>query len=192
MFRPFRSSFSEPAQAGERFEGQFSMWGRHKHRGSPGGSWGDEPRTRRGDIKYSLLELLSERPQHGYELIKELEARRGGFRRPSPGSVYPTLQMLEEGGYLTSEEIDGKRVYTITESGTQFLSDRHQQLGSRTATNRFTDGKPAPLIELRRSLTELNDAVVQVARSGNVEQADRVRELLVGVKREIYKLLSEQ
>lgn len=50
-------------------------------------------------------------------LIKELEARRGGFRRLSPGSVYPTFQMLEEAGYLTSEQVDGKRVYTITESG---------------------------------------------------------------------------
>jgi DNA-binding PadR family transcriptional regulator len=123
--------------------------------------------------------------------MKELEARRGGFRRPSPGSVYPTLQMLEEGGYLTSEEVDGKRVYTITESGRQFLSDRSQQSDSRTEDDRFTDGKPAKLIELRRTLTEVNDAVTQVARSGNLEQANRVRDLLVQVKREIYKLLAE-
>ena len=93
------------------------MSGRHGHKDSSTGGWGDEPRTRRGDIKFILLELLSERPQHGYELIKELEARRGGFRRLIPGSVYQTLQMLEEGGYVTSEEVDGKRVYTITESG---------------------------------------------------------------------------
>jgi DNA-binding PadR family transcriptional regulator len=75
-------------------------------------------------------------------LIKELEARRGGFRRPSPGSVYPTLQMLEEGGYLTSEEVDGKRVYTITESGRQFLSDRNQQSHSRNTSRQFC-GKQA-------------------------------------------------
>jgi DNA-binding PadR family transcriptional regulator len=191
MFRPFHRRFSEPAWAGEGFGNSFFMSGRHGHRGSFGGGWGDEPRTRRGDIKFILLELLAERPQHGYELIKELEARRGGFRRPSPGSVYPTLQMLEEGGYLTSEEVEGKRVYTITERGRQLLSDRNQQ-SPRNADECFTASKSSELIELRRTLTEVNDAVTQVARSGNLEQANRVRDLLVQVKREIYKLLAEE
>lgn len=101
-------------------------------------------------------------------LIKELEARGGGFRRLSPGSVYPTLQMLEESGYLTSEQIEGKRVYTIAQSGKQLLSDRHEQSDSRHPDDRFTQGKPSELIELRRTLTELNDAVTQVARSAMV------------------------
>jgi DNA-binding PadR family transcriptional regulator len=192
MFRHFYSRSFTPAWAGEGFGNPFFMHGRHGGRGRFGGGWGEEPRTRRGDIKFILLELLSERPQHGYELIKELEARRGGFRRPSPGSVYPTLQMLEEGGYLTSEEVDGKRVYTITESGRQLLSDRRQQLGSSHAYDRSTDSAPSELIELRRTLTELNDAVAQVARSGNLERAKRVRDLLAQVRREIYQLLAEQ
>lgn len=192
MFRPFHSRILIPAWAGEAPGNRFFMSGRHGRRGSFGEGWGDEPRTRRGDIKFILLGLLSERPQHGYELMKELEARRGGFRRASPGSVYPTLQMLEEGGYLTSEEVEGKRVYTITDSGRQFLSDRNQQSHSRNAHDSFAESKPSELIELRRTLTELNDAVTQVARSGNLEQANRVRDLLVQVKREIYKLLAEQ
>ncbi len=191
MFRPFHPPFSRPAWAGEGPSHHFFMGGRHGHRGPGGGSWGDEPRTRRGQIKFMLLELLSERPQHGYELMNELEARRGGFRRPSPGSVYPTLQMLEEGGYLTSEEIEGKRVYTITESGRQFLSDRPQR-DARSPHDRSTGDKPSELIELRHTLTQLNDAVAQVARSGNGEHANQVRELLAQVKREIYKLLAEQ
>ena len=192
MFKQFHPRFSVPAWAEEGLSNQFFMSGRHGGRGSSGGGWGDEPRTRRGDIKFILLGLLSERSQHGYELIKELEARRGGFRRPSPGSVYPTLQMLEEGGYLTSEEVEGKRVYTITESGRQFLSDRNQHSHSSNAHDNFTENKPSELIELRQTLTQLNDAVTQVARSGNLEQANRVRDLLVQVKREIYKLLAEQ
>ena len=191
MFSPFHPRFSVPAWAGEGPVNPFFMSRRHGHRGAFGGGWGDEPRTRRGDIKFILLALLSERPQHGYELMKELEARRGGFRRPSPGSVYPTLQMLEEGGYLTSEEVDGKRVYTITESGRQFLSDRNQQANLGNVHD-FTESQPYELMELRRTLTELNDAVAQVARSGHLEQANRVRELLVQAKREIYKLLAEQ
>lgn len=193
MFRPFHSRSFEPAWAGETCEAPFFMSRRHRpeHRGPLGGDWGDEPRTRRGDIKFILLGLLAERPQHGYELMKELEARRGGFRRPSPGSVYPTLQMLEEGGYLTSEEVEGKRVYTITESGRQFLSDRPQP-HSQGPHDRFADDKATDLIELRRTVTELNDAIAQVARNGNSEQTNRVRDLLVQVKREIYKLLAEQ
>ncbi|WP_242051301.1 PadR family transcriptional regulator [Nostoc spongiaeforme] len=173
---------------------QFSMSGRHGHghRGSFGGGWGEEPRTRRGDIKFMLLGLLSERPQHGYELIKELENRRGGFRKLSPGSVYPTLQMLEEGGYLTSEQVEGKRVYTITDSGRQLLSDRQQQSHSQNPQDSCTENKSSELMELRQTLTQLNDAVAQIARSGNLEQANRIRELLVQVKREIYKLLAEQ
>jgi DNA-binding PadR family transcriptional regulator len=192
MFRPFNPRFPEPVWAAEGFGTPFFMSGRQGRRGPFRGGWGDEPRTRRGDIKFILLEQLAERPQHGYELIKELEARRGGFRRPSPGSVYPTLQMLEEGGYLTSEEIEGKRIYTITDTGRQLLSDRPQQSDSRNAGDRFADHKPSQLIELRRTLTEVNDAVTQVARSGNPEQANRVRDLLAQVKREIYKLLAEE
>jgi DNA-binding PadR family transcriptional regulator len=188
MFRPFHSHFSEPAWAGEGFGSPFFMSGRHGH-GRHREGWGDGPRTPRGDIKFLLLALLAERAQHGYELIKALEARQGGFRRPSPGSVYPTLQMLEEGGYLTSEEVEGKRVYTITDEGRQLLSDRPD---CRSAGDRFADRKPSELIELRRTLTEVNDAVTQVARSGNSDQANRVRELLIQVKREIYKLLSEE
>jgi DNA-binding PadR family transcriptional regulator len=102
--------------------------------------------------------------------------------------------MLEESGYLTSEQIEGKRVYTIAESGKQLLSDRAQQNEQSNAKHphdRFTQDKPSELIELRRTLTELNDAVTQIARSANVEQGNRVRELLAQVKREIYKILAE-
>lgn len=182
--------FHVPAWAGVGSDNQFFMSGRHGRRGSSKGGWGDEPRTRRGEMKFILLGLLSERPQHGYELIKELETRRGGFHRMSPGSVYPTLQMLEEGGYLTSEQVEGKRVYTITNSGRQLLSDRKVQADSRDES--FTESKPSELIELRRALTQVNDAVTQVARSGNLEQALRVCDLLVQVKREIYKFLAEE
>ena len=141
-----------------------------------------------------LLGLLAERPRHGYELIKELEARHGGFRRLSPGSVYPTLQMLEEGGYLTSEQIEGKRVYTMTDSGRQLLSDRTQQTPGNPMdfSRSFRTDKPSELVELGSALTELSDAVTQMARSGNLEQASQVRELLVQVKREIYRMLSNQ
>jgi DNA-binding PadR family transcriptional regulator len=102
--------------------------------------------------------------------------------------------MLEEGGYLTSEQIEDKRVYTVTDSGRQLLSDRTQQTSESPmdSPHRFRTDKPSELVELRSALTELSDAVAQMARSGNLEQASQVRELLVQVKREIYRMLSNQ
>lgn len=161
-------------------------------RGRPGrrgreGNWGDEARTPRGDIKYLLLTLLAEQPQHGYQLIKELEARQGGFYRPSPGSVYPTLQLLEEGGYLTSEQVEGKRVYTITDSGRELLAERDNSGGLKDKVD-----TQQPLIELKDAVMELRAAVMQAARGGNLERVSRVREILKRAKREIYSILAEE
>ena len=160
--------------------------GGRRSRNGRGRDWGDERRTRRGDIKYILLTLLAEQPQHGYELIKQLEARYGGFYRPSPGSVYPTLQLLEEGGYLTSEQIEGKRVYTITDSGRQLLAERNSPID---VIDR--EDKSQQLIELKDAIVDLGAAVMQVARTSNLERIGRVREMLNKVKREIYTILAE-
>ena len=84
--------------------GPFGGRGRHG-----GGAFG---RTRRGEAKFFVLEILAQAPQHGYEIIRAIEEKRGF--RPSPGSIYPTLQMLEEGGFVTGVVHEGKRVYTIT------------------------------------------------------------------------------
>ena len=76
----------------------------------------------RGDLKYVVLSLIKDKPRYGYEVIKALEDKSHGFYAPSPGVVYPTLQMLEEMGYASSTERDGKKVYTITEEGSKFLA----------------------------------------------------------------------
>ncbi len=159
---------------------------RRKSRRFPMGDWKDEQRTPRGDIKYILLSLLAEQPRHGYELIKELETRYGGFWKPSPGSVYPTLQLLEEGGYLTSEQVEGKRVYTITESGRELLAERGD------IQDWMTRRKPQQWRELGDAIADVGAAVMQVARSGNADKISRVREILNRVKREIYTILAEE
>lgn len=169
--------------------------GKHRRDEMFGRGWGDESRTRRGDIKFLLLELLSEHPSHGYDLIKEMENRYGGFRRLSPGSVYPTLQMLEDGGYLTSQQESGKRIYTITDQGRQLLAERVQQETAdspKDAFKSFVKGKPQEFTELRNVAGELAAIVMQVARSGNVERINRLRELLEQVKRDIYLMLAEK
>jgi DNA-binding PadR family transcriptional regulator len=99
-------------------------WSRHWQR-----QW-RRPRRRAavfesGEMKYVILRLIREKPRHGYEIIKELEERFGGWYSPSPGAVYPTLQLLEDQGYLRSDEADGRKVYRITPEGEAFL-DEHR------------------------------------------------------------------
>jgi DNA-binding PadR family transcriptional regulator len=156
---------------------------------------GGRGRRRRGDIKYVLLELLAEQPRHGYELMKELERRHGEFQRISPGSVYPTLQMLEDEGHLTSETVDGKRVYTITESGHGQLAERQQRhagerFGPPWAGFRGPSGGPE-LDALRRCGMALSESAMQVARHGTPEQIRAVTALLDTTRREIYAILAK-
>ena len=80
----------------------------------------------KGDLKYVILDLLKDKPSHGYEIIRALEERFHGFYTPSAGSVYPTLQMLDDMGYVSSSERDGKKVYTITGEGTRFLQEQRE------------------------------------------------------------------
>lgn len=103
-----------------------------------------------------------------------------------PGSVYHTLQLLEEGGCLTREQIEGKRVYTITDSGRELLAERGNQV------NFLDRNKPQQLIELQEALTDLSAAVMQVARISNSNRVSRVREISHRVKREIYTILAEE
>ena len=80
----------------------------------------------KGDLKYVILDLLKDKPSHGYEIIHALEDRFHGFYTPSAGSVYPTLQLLEDMGYVSSSERDGKKVYTITDEGKRFLNEQEK------------------------------------------------------------------
>ena len=109
--------------------------GRHGRGGSPfgpGGPWwarrggpgGPGPRFGRGDLKYELLALLAERPMHGYEMIKALDEQSGGFYTPSAGAVYPSLQLMEDRGWILGQTVDGKKVYTITDAGREALAQQ--------------------------------------------------------------------
>lgn len=82
----------------------------------------------KGDLKYVILDLLKDKPSHGYEIIRALEERSHGFYSPSAGSVYPTLQLLEDMGYVSSTEQDGKKVYAITDEGRGFLKERKENI----------------------------------------------------------------
>ncbi len=160
---------------GRRDRGGFEFgWGRF-----PG-----EQRFRRGDVKFAILETLLERPRHGYDVIRALEAQRVGYR-PSPGSVYPTLQMLEDEGYVTSESVEGKRVYTLTDAGREFLNERPEEASADSEELHDI------LHDLRDAAFRLGAAIWQVAREGDPVAAGKVREIVDRARREVYAILGE-
>ncbi len=98
------------------------------YRNDPCGPWRG-PRGSyygRGNVKFAILDLLKEKPRHGYDIIREMEERSGGVYSPSPGVIYPTLQALEDQDFVKSVEEDGKKVYSITEAGMAYLQGQKE------------------------------------------------------------------
>ena len=141
----------------------FGRWGRRWGGGGFGfgGPFGPGERFfGRGDLKYIILELLKEQPRHGYDIIRALEERMRGRYRPSPGSVYPTLQMLEDLGYVSSSQQEGKKVYTITEEGLRYLNEQQGTIDD--IRSRISAGWDAAQ---RPEVSDLMHEVQQLARA---------------------------
>jgi DNA-binding PadR family transcriptional regulator len=147
-------------------------------------------RRRRGDVRFAILAMLEERPMHGYELIQELEARSGGRWRPSPGSIYPTLQMLEDEGLVTGEEREGRRVFSITDAGRAALAARAEEAGGAAPWDRPSDADD-PFARLREAAFQLGAAAMQVGGTGTDEQVTRTLDILVEARKKIYGILAE-
>ena len=141
---------------------------------------------RRGDIKVALLRTLLDGPAHGYEIIGRLEEKSGGLWRPSPGSVYPTLQMLEEQDLLRSHEQDGKRVYELTDAGrAEAESAQNDQFPWEGAEG--LSGRRA----LRLAFAQLALAMKQVQAAGDSDLVDRAAQILKEARQKLYQLLAE-
>jgi DNA-binding PadR family transcriptional regulator len=143
----------------------------------------------RGDLRYMILKLLADRPMHGYEVMQELAKESGGWYTPSAGSVYPVLQLLQDQGYVESEDRDGKRVYRITDSGREYLKqnqDRVEDVFERVSgfTERFTS---ADMRDLTRSFMRFAQVSFEeaVRRAGNAEALARIKEILDRATREM-------
>ena len=144
-------------------------------------------RVRRGDVRSAILALLDDRPMHGYEMIQELEERTGGRWTPSAGSIYPTLQLLEDEGLVTAEEVDGRKVYSLTDSGKEAVPERTE--GGQPWEQGDED---SPRFEARKELFKLMGAAKQLARAGNEEQLTKAAEILKDARRKLYGLLAEE
>src|SRR3954468_9651682 len=152
-----------------------------------GGRGHGRHRVRRGDVRSAILALLDDRPMHGYEMIQELEERTGGRWTPSAGSIYPTLQLLEEEGLVTAEEVEGRKVYSLTETGKEAAPDRTE--GGRPWEQGDED---SPRFEARKEMFKLMGAAKQVARADDEEQLKQAAEILKDARRKLYGLLAEE
>jgi DNA-binding PadR family transcriptional regulator len=158
----------------------------------PGDWWRPGPgagagRRRRGQgaVRRAILALLAERPMHGYEMIGELEQRTGGVWRPSPGSIYPTLQLLEDAGLVRVEADGDRRRYSLTDAGRE-QAEQMRSLG--TPWEHGGEGA-ADQVALRRALWSTAAAARQVALVGDAQDQQAATEILVQARRSLYRLL---
>jgi len=151
----------------------------------------------KGDFKYLILDLLKDKPRHGYEIIRELEDRFHGFYSPSPGTVYPTLQYLEDMGYVTSREQDGKRVYTITEAGLKFLIEQADTVNDirdhvRGHWHEWGSDFGRQFRDVMREYGEIGRTLGQRVRKISSDKLPRIGAVLKNALTEIEKILAEE
>jgi DNA-binding PadR family transcriptional regulator len=134
-----------------------------------------------------VLALLAEQPMHGYQIIQEIGQRSGGAWKPSPGSVYPTLQQLEDEGLVRAQELDGRRVYRLTEDGQRLAADRAEEFATlwETVAPSEDDTQIGDLI------FQVGAAFVQVARTGTAEQMAEARKVLARTRADLYRILGD-
>jgi DNA-binding PadR family transcriptional regulator len=144
-------------------------------------------RGRRGDVRAAILVLLAERPMHGYEMIQEIAERSQELWRPSPGSVYPTLQLLVDEGLIAGSETEGsKRLFELTEAG--------RAAAEKVETppwDEITEGADPAQINLRTATGQLFGAVAQSAHAATPEQQQRIIDIVNNARREIYTILGQ-
>jgi DNA-binding PadR family transcriptional regulator len=175
---------------------------RHRHHGfgpgpfghfggfGPGGPRGRGRKARRGDIRTASLLLLAEEPRNGYQIMQELEQRSEGVWRPSPGSVYPALQQLEDEGLIRSEEIDGRKLFALTDDGRAVVQERGTEKPAPWA--QMSGDVSDQMHELGNLMRGVASAFVQVIRTGSEEQIASAREVLAATRRDLYRILAEE
>lgn len=144
-------------------------------------------RMNRGDVRAGILSLLAEAPMHGYQIIQEIEERSGGSWKPSPGSVYPTLQLLTDEGLINAEPSSGRKTYSLTQAGREHVeSDSDSAAPWESVGTRETPRAAT----LAKAGVELAQAAAQVGRSGSKEQVAEAVTELEETKRRLYSILA--
>lgn len=165
--------------------GPFGRPGARGGWGGGRGGWGGGRRMRRGDIRRAILTALADQPAHGYEVMRRLEEMSGGLWRPSPGSVYPHLQMLEDEGMVRSREDEGTRTFTLTEAG---VAEAATEVGSPWRSEGENDSQ---IRTLRQSVGQLMSAAKQLSGAGETAQVERGIAVIQKARKELYQILAE-
>jgi DNA-binding PadR family transcriptional regulator len=155
----------------------------------PGGPGGPR-RRRRGDVRLALLMLLAvDHPLNGYQLMQGLEERSDGRWRPSPGSVYPALQQLEDEGLIRSVQTEGEsgRAFELTDQGREHLTERGEQ---KAPWEQDADEADHPRARIRHAIGGLMRAVMHVGQDGTPEQVDEALQILEEARKKLYRLLA--
>ena len=147
-------------------------------------------RARRGDVRAGILALLAESPRNGYQIMQELSERSRGMWRPSPGSVYPALQQLQDEGLVRSEEAGTGRVFHLTDSGRKYIEEH--QAETEAPWDWATNETDEELFDLMGQIRHIAAALWQISSSGQADQIAQARKVLTDAKRALYRILSEE
>jgi DNA-binding PadR family transcriptional regulator len=160
----------------------------------PGPSWAGggrswrAPKARRGDVRAAILAVLAERPSNGYQIIQEIAERSGGAWKPSPGSIYPTLQQLEDEGLVRTEDVEGRRVFRLTDEGSSYVTEHADDLAAPWQTFAEAAHDQGGLKPL---LGQAAAAGWHILNVGTPDQQARAREALVEFRSRLYSILAE-
>ena len=170
--------------------GPAAMFNMPMHRGGPfGPGMGRGRRIRRGDVRAAILLLLEEEPRNGYQVMQELESRSDGMWRPSPGSVYPALQLLADEGLVRSEARDGGNVFELTDAGRKHVEEHRERLGTPWEVGADV---PEGVRQLGGLFAQVAFATRQVMHAGTAAQAKEAAEILANTRRALYRILAEE
>jgi DNA-binding PadR family transcriptional regulator len=146
-------------------------------------------RSRRGDVRAAVLLLLESEPRNGYQMIQALEERSNGAWRPSPGSIYPVLNQLEDEGLVVAVETENGRRFTLTDIGRSYVEERREALGAPWDTASASMGEPRK--DLVHALRECAGAIRQIMDVGTEDQVTRTVTIMRDARRAIYRILAD-
>ena len=155
------------------------------HGGPPWGRGMRGPKARRGDVRAAILSVLSDAPRNGYQVIQEIAERTGGAWKPSPGSIYPTLQQLEDEGLVVQTDDGGRKAYALTDEGRGYVEGHPDEMAAPWAAMTETEG------DLRPVLGQVAAAMWQVMAVGSPEQQTAARDAIVELRKTLYGILAE-
>jgi DNA-binding PadR family transcriptional regulator len=140
-------------------------------------------------VRAAILAVLAEQPMNGYQIIQEIAERSGGMWKPSPGSIYPTLQQLEDEGLVTADAAVGRRTFTLTDEGRTYVAEHADEVTApweaMTASAEDDDSGLKPM------LGQVATAMWQILATGTPDQQARAREALAELRRKLYGILSD-